>query len=182
MSRRRSQRQATAASPPREGRASSEAPQRFQSAAHPQDRPAALVYGRALAPPLGACLLPVMVVTAAAVLLGHAVLPELWAATGGAFVVAVAWARLRLRRTLAEVRVGAERAAVRSVHDVLRRQPFDWQPVLDLRVRDGVVAVAVGHEDFALRHADWPRREDLLSALQRARRHARQTPVGAGDA
>ena len=142
---------------------------RFVSAQHPQGAPAALVYGRALASPLAACVVPIMLLTLAAALQGRFLTLYLYGGLPAALLLAVAWTRLRLARTPAEVRVRSDAAALRTVYDCARGRPPRWKRVFDLRQAPASVEVAIGRDTYELRHTDWPEHEALLAALRRAR-------------
>ena len=156
----------------------------FKSVHHPDGTPAALVYGRALARPLLACALPVMIGALAVALQGRDALAFVVAGLPAALLVATAWTHFHLRRTPAEIRVriaphkGPDEAAVRSVADCLGRLAApNWRPVLDLRLTKTAIQTSIGRTTYELSHAAWPDHDALLDALQQARDHARRVPV-----
>ena len=142
----------------------------FQSTAHPQGASAALAYSRAMARPLGATLIPLMLFALAAALTGHRIWPHFFWASAGALVVAWGWARFQLARTPAEVRVRPDQqnAALRSVRDVLRAAPPDWRPALRLRVEHTALRLDLGDTSHRLLTSRWPQAEALQEALRRA--------------
>lgn len=146
----------------------------FESVHHPGDAPAALVYGRALATPLGFCTLPVMIATAAAALQQQPIWPFLAWGLPLALGVAAAWTRFRLGSTPAEVRIRDHQAAVRSVHDCVHghRQgtpALHWQWIHDIRNGPDALIVTMGFETHRFLYAAWPNHRALLGALQSAR-------------
>lgn len=142
----------------------------FTSAAHPEGQPWALVYAGALIKPLGACMLPVMIVTLVAVLEQQPVLPYLMWGFPGALALASLWTRFRLSRTPAEVHVRAGQAAVRSVHECLQTDPpLIWQRILEIRDGSSALFVTLGLDTYTFRHDEWPQHPELMKALKRAR-------------
>lgn len=142
----------------------------FFSTAHPGGAAPELVWTRALAGPLAATMLPVMLVTLAAALEGAGLLPLIIGGFPGAMAVAVLWTRYRLTQTIADLHVRGGEAAVRTVADVLRRRPpLAWHPVLDLRKTKTTFVVALGRTQYEFDDTDWPALDALLAALQRAR-------------
>lgn len=142
----------------------------FRSAHHPGDAPSALIYGRALVRPLGACMLPVMIGATTAVLEQLAVLPYLTWGAPAALLAAMAWTRFRLGTTVAEIHIRTGQAAVRSVHDCLwTRAALIWNPIHDIRKDADVLHVTIGWETYTLPYEEWPDHQALLDALQSAR-------------
>lgn len=150
----------------------------FRSIHHPEGAPAALVYGRALARPLLFCATPVMLGALAAALQGGPVLRFLWIGLPAALLAATAWTHFRLGRTLAEIHVREDAAALRTVAACLWSDaPPAWQPVHDLRVTDSLIQTSIGHQAYELPRAEWPNHEVLLQALKQARSHTRRIPA-----
>lgn len=143
--------------------------QRFTSTRHPQGAPAALVYGRAIAVPLGACMLPVMLGALAAALQSVSLTPFLLWGAPAALLVASLWTRFHLMRTPAEILVRPDAAAVRSIYDCAHRRGTVWKRVFDLRTTRRSLEVAIGRDAYELAHAEWPEHEALLEALREAR-------------
>ncbi|GIV61146.1 MAG: hypothetical protein KatS3mg044_0012 [Rhodothermaceae bacterium] len=142
----------------------------FRSTEHPGGASPALVYGRALVRPIGACMLPVMIGALLAVLEGAAALPWLVAGFPAALVTAMLWTHLRLRTTPAEVQVVPGGAALRSVWECARDLPARTARILDLRTTPDALLVTLDYTSYALPYRAWPDHEALLSALQEARR------------
>lgn len=149
----------------------------FESTWHPNGAPAALVYARAGAAPLAFCTLPVLLLTTAAALMGHVVVPGAPTGLAAALAVATWWTRLRLHRTWAQICVCGAQAALRSVADCLSGEPLRWAPVLDVRAARAALGVTVGYEGADLERAAWPEHEALQEALAEARARTRRRPV-----
>lgn len=152
-----------------------ERPRVFKSRAHPEGSSAPLVFGAAVVRPLALGMLPLMVVTLVAVLEGDPVVPYLVWGFPAVLLLATLWTGFRLRRTVAEVHVAAESAALRTVWECLQEKtppqepPQDWKPVVDLRKGRSSFSLALGDTVYELDDADWPELPALLRALQRAR-------------
>jgi hypothetical protein len=69
---------------------------RFRSKTHPGSAASGLVFSRLLAPPLAACMIPVMIGALAAALEGYSLWKFLYIGFPGALLVALLWARFRL--------------------------------------------------------------------------------------
>lgn len=152
----------------------------FESIHHPGDTPAALVYGRALAAPLGFFTVPVMIAATAAALQQHLLLPFLTWGLPAALIAATLWTRFRLGATPAEVRVRDHQAAVRSVHDCLKTASDDhWQWIHEIRSGADALIVTMGFETYRFRYNVWPEHRALLDALRSARKgsSARSQPA-----
>lgn len=144
----------------------------FHSTAHPEGRPAALVYSRAMVGPLNVLLVPLMLFALAAVLLGQRIWPYFFWACVPALLLAWAWARFQLGRLPAEVNVRPAQgeAAVRSVHDVLHDRPPVWHRAARLRLEREALRVDLGDTSHRLLVSRWPQAEALSEALRRAAR------------
>lgn len=145
----------------------------FRSEAHPESLPWAVVYGRALVRPIAACMLPVMILTLVAVLEGVQILPGLFWASGAALLVASAWTSFRLQRDVAEIRVGADLACVRTVWEILNEPRAEWQQVLDVRDYGTWAHVTVGYASYELDRERWSRYKEMVDALKACSRAAR---------
>lgn len=119
-------------------------------------------------------MLPVMLVTMTIALQSGLILPYLWWGVPLAVLVATAWTRYRLSRTVAEIRVQPPEAAARSVLDYLRGVPPEWGPIVELRDHSSELSVTIGLESFVLQRRDWPDADAMLDALIDAR-HARDS-------
>ncbi|MBT8399383.1 MAG: hypothetical protein KJO98_02805, partial [Rhodothermia bacterium] len=93
----------------------------FRSVDHPGDQNVATVYGRNLVRPLGAVMIPVMLVGLAIVLRGVDPLPYVSWSFPLAFVIAGAWTSYSLRTTVVELRVTRNGAVALSVFEVSTR-------------------------------------------------------------
>ena len=149
----------------------------FQSAHHPGDAPASLVYARWLPRPVAACVLPVMIAALALALQGDPVLNlMIWGLPAG-LGLATAWARFQLGKTLAEVHVRGEQAAVRSVQECLGQPaPLAWDRIYEIRKTAGELVVTFGWDTHHLPYADWPDHHALTEALRAARHEATSAP------
>lgn len=154
----------------------------FRSMHHPGAAPAALVYGRALALPLSACVIPLMLIVLAVVLQERPALGLLVYGLPAALLVATAWTHFHLRRTPAAIRVEHPapagrlgRAAVLTVADCLQGRVPPARLVVDLRRTRASTQVSVGLDTYDLPDAEWPEHDALLAAL-RAARHPNGPP------
>ncbi|PEN15054.1 hypothetical protein CRI94_01840 [Longibacter salinarum] len=141
----------------------------FKSVHHPGKASAVRVYGEALVAPLGACMLPLMIMATVQVLEGIDPFPYVVVAAPIAIVVAVGWTRFRLASRLAELHTYPGMAALRSVDEVVRDVDLDWRPVFDVREAPDKIHVTLGHETHTLLDRDWPGHDVLLGALRSAR-------------
>jgi hypothetical protein len=147
---------------------------RFRSKTHPGSAASGLVFSRLLAPPLAACMIPVMIGALAAALEGYSLWKFLYIGFPGALLVALLWARFRLQATPVEIFVDHDRAAVRTAWDLIRRPGvLDWFPVLDVRRDEAVLTMTLGLDVYELTYDDWPDGELLVEALRQARRLSR---------
>jgi hypothetical protein len=154
----------------------SSTPTTFRSRHHPAGRPAAVVYGRALVRPLGACLTPIMIAATATALEGGSVFPlAAWGAPA-ALAVAWLWSRFRLAQAPAALHLRGGQAALQSVLDALHDRPLDWQPLLDVRITGDKTNLALGWDTVTLRRADWPEHDALQDALRAGETGAGGTP------
>lgn len=145
----------------------------FRSRHHPGDDSAALVYGRAVARPIGACVVPLMIGATMSVLQSQDPLPYLTMGLPGAVALALTWTRFRLGSTPAALQIRGPQVAILSVRDVLRDAEPNWQPLFDVRVAPDAIHVTLGHDADTLRHTEWPEQDALADAL----RHARARPA-----
>ncbi len=141
----------------------------FQSIFHPEEKSAVRVYGEALVAPLGACMLPLMIMATIQVLQNIDPLPHVAALAPIAILFAIMWTRFRLRSTSAELHTYPGMAALQSIDDVLQNRSLDWRPVFDVREAPDRLHVTMGHETHTLPDADWPGHDLLLDALRSSR-------------
>lgn len=141
----------------------------FQSVHHPGDKSAVRVYGEALVAPLGACMLPLMIMATIQVLQHIDPLPYVLALAPVAILLAITWTRFRLSSKAAELHTYPGMAALRSIEDVLQNRSLDWRPVFDVREAPDRLHVTMGHETHTLPDADWPGHDVLLDALRSSR-------------
>lgn len=141
---------------------------RFVSTAHPGDLSWQVVYGRALVRPLAACMLPVMILTLVAVLEEATIIPgALWAA-GGALFIASSWTTFRIQTEVAEIRVGLDFVAIRTVWETLNSIEPPLQQILDVRDYGKWMHVTIGLTTYELDRRRWPRYKELGMALKRS--------------
>ena len=151
----------------------------FTSVHHPGDTPAALVYGRAIAGPLGFCTVPVMIGAATAALQQQPVFPFLAWGLPAALLIATLWTRFQLGTTPAALHVRSHEAAVQSVHDCLgASDDLDWQWIHEIRQGSEALIVTIGFETYRLPYRDWPDHPALLDALRAARTASATAPSG----
>ncbi len=137
----------------------------FRSVAHPGSKGLGLIYSRALARPVGALMLPVMIVTLVQVLLGDSVFPSMFFAAAAALAVASLWTHFQLRNTLVELHVRGQRIAVRSVLDVVLDRPLHWQPLFSAQQQRDGLHVYTDDYTFRLHRVDWPEYNRLHDTL-----------------
>lgn len=149
----------------------------FKSIHHPGDAPAALVYARWLPRPVAACVVPVMIAAMTLALQGDPVLAVMIWGLPASLGLATVWARFQMSKTLAEVHVRAEQAAVRSVQECLGQPaPLAWDHIFEIRKTAGELVVTVGWDTHYLPYAEWPDHHALTEALRAARRTATAAP------
>lgn len=141
----------------------------FQSTHHPGSASAVRVYGEALVGPIGACMLPLMIMATVQVLEKVDPLPYVATLTPVALVIAVTWTRFRLGARIAELHTYPGMAAIRSIDDVVHNRSLDWRPVFDVRETPDRIHVTMGHETHTFLDAQWPGHDDLLEALRSSR-------------
>lgn len=103
------------------------------------------------------CTIPLMIGATTSALLGHRIWAYLVWGLPAALVLSTLWAHFSLARTLAEVNLRPGQAAFRSVYDVLRDRPRDWQPILDVRTTGWDTQLSVGRTTYTLQPDQWPR-------------------------
>jgi hypothetical protein len=142
----------------------------FESIHHPGDAPSRLIYARQLAGPVGACTTPVMIGATVAALQGQSVwMYTVWGLPM-ALAVASAWTRFTLSVTPAEVYLRTGRCAVRSVLDVLRDRPPNWNVLYGVEESASEVKLLLGWNTRVLRRREWPRFEHLRDASRQTTR------------
>ena len=140
----------------------------FQSNSHPRGASAALVYSRAMVPPLAATLVPLMLLALAAVLMGGRIWPHFFWMAPPALALSWGWARFQLGRVIAEVcvRPGQGAAAVRSIHEVLAGTTPQWHRAARLRLERRALRLDLGDTSYRLLLDRWEQAEDLRNALR----------------
>lgn len=128
----------------------------FRSVDHPGGLPTAIVYSRALARPLGACVVPVMIGAAAAALQGLPAWGYLVWGLPSAVAAASVWTQFMLIKTPAEVHLRPGQAAVQSVHDVLYDHSPSWHPLYNVRLGRRYLDLSVGWRTYTCRAPRWP--------------------------
>lgn len=147
----------------------------FRSRWHPGPTSFEWAFTQALASPMAACSLPIMIAALLAALQGYPILPFLTIGFPLAIVTALLWTAFRLALLPAELHVRRYTVAYRTVWDTLRHDtPRRWQRVLDLRLMQGRLTVALDDETLELRRSDWPSFDALLGRLQHARDMTRE--------
>jgi len=146
----------------------------FRSVHHPGDTPSGVVYTRALARPIGACTVPLMIGATTSALLQQSVWPFLVWGLPIALLCGTAWTHFTLTRQPAELHLRAGQAALRSVSDVLRDRPPDWNALHNVKPTPSEVELSIGWATYQLRCANWERFRQIQSRAEDAFR-ARQT-------
>jgi len=115
-----------------------------------------MVFALAFTGPLGFLLLLLMIAGTASVLLGEDPLPQLLWTAPAAIALAFAFTLHRLRSLDAELVVLGDRAAMRSVWEVVWRKPAILETMTPpRRVRDGL-DLGIGRTVHTLTSDDWP--------------------------
>ncbi len=119
-------------------------------------------------------MLPVMILTLVGVLEGIRILPgALWAA-GGALLIASTWTTFRIQTELAEIRIGGDFVAARTVWELLNDVEPSRERVLDVREYGEWMHVTIGLTTYELNREHWPRYAELASALRNCAAAGRQ--------
>jgi len=140
----------------------------FKSVEHPEGRPTAVVYSHRLARPLAACVIPVMIGAAAAVLQGEPAWGYLVWGLPCALVAASLWTQFMMVRTPAEVHLQPGQAAVQSIHDVLYERPLIWHALHYVRTGRGYVELSVGWQTYVCRPRKWRHFNKLCDRAEQA--------------
>lgn len=148
--------------------------QTFKSTYYPRHDAPALVYAQAFIRPWAGCMLPVMILTLVGVLEGYPVLSFFLVGAGTAMIAASLWTYYQLQRTPAALHVGADTATIETVWDVMYGRRPAGEPVYDLREYPDRMDVTIGYVHYTIYFSRWPRHEELLNALQQARRASQQ--------
>lgn len=82
--------------------------------------------------------------------------------------LATVWAHFSMARTTAEIRLRSGQAALRSVYDVLRDRPLDWEPIYNVRTTSWNTELSVGRSTHELMPKQWPEYESLSEAAKHA--------------
>jgi hypothetical protein len=142
----------------------------FLSTRHPGGQPAAVLFGQALAGPVGICSLPVMIGALVTMLEGGRPLPFLTIGFPISLAVAWWWTASRLRTEIVELHVDGMHASFRSRWDVaVRRPPGAGSAILDVRSSGVDLLVTIGLETILLRRTEWPDLDLVRSACTAAR-------------
>lgn len=140
----------------------------FKSTNHPGDTPPGIVYTRFLARPLGVCTVPLMIGATTSALLGEPIWAYLVWGLPAAIGLATVWAHFSMARTLAEVAIQPGQAAFRSVYDVLRGNPRDWEPIYNVQSTSWNLELSVGRTTYELKPKQWPNYETLTDAARQS--------------
>ncbi|PSQ69273.1 MAG: hypothetical protein BRD31_05930 [Bacteroidetes bacterium QH_2_64_26] len=143
-------------------------PTTFKSAYHPGDTAWGVVYTRFLAPPLGACTVPLMIGATISALLDQPVWGYLVWGLPIALSLATVWTHFSMSRTIAEARFRSGQAALRSVHDVLLGRPYEWKPIFSVRATPMRVEISIGRTTYLLYPQQWPDYDALKKAAQQS--------------
>ena len=145
-------------------------PHEFRSDRHPGDVPAAILFGQALAVPVGVCALPVMIGALVTMLDGGRPLPFLLYGFPLSLVVAWWWTASTLRATVVEVWIDDGLASYRSRWDVAIRRPRrPGSAVIDVRRSGGDLLLTIGLDTISLVRAQWPDHTRIESIFRAAR-------------
>lgn len=139
----------------------------IRSRRHPDGRSRPVVFTAALIQPLAVCMMPVMLITLAAMLQGNPVLSALYVWFPVALAVAAAWTWIRVRDVIVEIHISDDAVAVRSLLEAADPQaPLSWRRMLDARMDDGKkLVLTLGHEEFRLYRNEWSNADDLFTTL-----------------
>jgi hypothetical protein len=140
----------------------------FRSVAHPDGRPARVVYAQWIVAPLGACTLPIMIGATASALEGNPVWGYLVWGFPVALIAASIWTHFSLATTPAELHLRAGQCAVQSVYDVLYDRPLRWSTLYDVRVSTDLLEISVGWTTRVCRRTEWPEFSRLREASRQA--------------
>ncbi len=142
----------------------------FRSVDHPGDQSVAVVFGRRLVQPLGAVMIPVMLVGLVLVLRGVDPLPYVTWSFPLAFVIAGAWTSYTLRTSVVELRVTRNGAVALSFFEVSTRSDEPrLQRVFDVRGGMEAVVVTIGLASVRLTRSRWPELAEMEVYLRRAK-------------
>ncbi len=137
---------------------------------HPGDQSVATVFGRNLVRPLGAVMIPVMLVGLVIVLQGVDPLRYVAWSFPLAFAIAGAWTSYSLRTTVVEVRVTRNGAVALSIFEVATRSTEPRvQRVFDVRGGMEAVVVTIGLASVDLKRSRWPDLAELEVYLRKAK-------------
>lgn len=109
-----------------------------------------------------------MIGATAAALQGHPVWGYLVWGLPSAILVATLWTQFTLSTTPAELHLRPGQVAVRSIYDVLRNRPENWNPLYNVEVSHAYLEISVGWNTHVFRRTDWPKYERLRTVAQQA--------------
>lgn len=134
---------------------------------HPDGRSRPVVFTAALVRPLAVSMMPVMLITLAAMLQGNPVLSALYIWSPVALAVAAIWTWIRVRDVIVEVHLSDDAMAVRSLMEAAEPPaPLAWRRLLDARTESGgKLVLTLGHEEFRLYRNEWAQADDLFTTL-----------------
>jgi hypothetical protein len=112
-------------------------------------------------------MLPVMIITLVAVLEGVQIVPGAFWAAAGALFVASTWTTFRIQSEVAEIRLGVDLVAVRTVWEILNNVEPHWEQILDARDYGRWMHVTIGLSSYELDRKRWPHYDDLADVLKR---------------
>ena len=147
----------------------------FRSVHHPGDTPSGVVYTRALAGPIGACTVPLMIGATTSALLQQSVWPFLVWGLPLAVLCATGWAHFTLTRQIAELHLRAGQAALRSVWDVMRDRSAEWHALHNVKTTAAGVELSIGWAAYELRRVDWAQFPQMQAQNEEAFRADRPT-------
>lgn len=141
----------------------------FESVHHPGDRPASHLYVQALGTRVLAFMLPLMIGSATAILLGRDPLVVAIWGTPVAVGAAAMWTGFHLARTPARLDLRGDRVAIHSIWDVASGRRPALRPLLGTERTPEGLRVSAGWTVHHLRSRDWPRFDRLRRALDLSR-------------
>lgn len=85
-----------------------------------------------------------------------------------AIALASIWTRFTMARTIAEIALQPGQAAIRSVYDVLREHPLDWESISTVRSTSWNTELSVGRTTFVLYPKQWPKYDQLQEVARQS--------------
>ncbi len=128
-----------------------------------------MLFGEAFVMPLAITTLPVMIGVLMNALQGTSIWNWIFFGFPIALIIAVFLTFYQLQTTTAEVYIGENLVALRSLYDCMQdRRRLRWKPVLSLRESHSFLIVTLTDADYVLRKDQWEDRDALRADLRRA--------------